>query len=438
MKTVVGLYDRIDQAQRVVAALVDAGFDRDNISLIARDLKGDYGRYVGTRGLNTDVDTNAPRDYNARLHDDNTMTTDTTTDNTDSVGDGTAAGAGIGAVLGGIGGLLLGLGTLVIPGIGPVLAAGPLVGALAGAGVGAVTGGVVGALVDLGIPEEHAQYYAEGVRRGGTLVVVRAADEMANRAADIMNNFDPVDIDKQAGIWRDNDNWTRFDETAEPLTHDRMEFNREEIPVTGDRDMVVDRDIDRTNDRDLNIPIVEEELRVGKREVQRGGVRVEKDVEEIPVDEDVNLRKEEIHVERKPVDRPVTDRDMEAFKEGTYEFTEKEEEPIVDKTARVVEEVHVNKDVDVEQQHIHDTVRKTKVDIDKLTDADFDRFAPRFQQHYNSAFANRGRDYSYYEPAYRFGYDLARNPRYRDYDWNRVEPEARRQWDQGGFNGEME
>lgn len=120
MQTVVGLYDHFEDAQQAVQALRDAGFESNRISMIASDAEGRYSQYLqGDEAKKQDL------------------------------GDGTAKGAGIGAVLGGLGGLLVGLGALAIPGIGPVIAAGPIITTLAGAGVGAVAGGMVGALVDI-------------------------------------------------------------------------------------------------------------------------------------------------------------------------------------------------------------------------------------------------------------------------------------------------
>jgi hypothetical protein len=97
-------------------------------------------------------------------------------------GEGAAIGGGVGAILGGVGGLLVGLGTLVIPGLGVIAAAGPLAGALAGALAGGAAGGIVGALIGLGIPEEEAVVYEEGVRRGGTLVVLQTEDNRVRSA----------------------------------------------------------------------------------------------------------------------------------------------------------------------------------------------------------------------------------------------------------------
>lgn len=118
---------------------------------------------------------------------------------------------------------------------------------------------------------------------------------------------------------------------------------------------------------EVKIPIVEEELRVGKRQVEQGGVRVNTRVEETPVNEQVTLREETVDVHRKRVDRPVSDADMTNFQEGTFEVRERDEEAIVDKQARVVEEVHIKKNVEERTENIQDTVRRTDVDVDQLS-----------------------------------------------------------------------
>ncbi len=164
-KTVVALFDILDSAQAAVQELLDKGFSHDDISVVRTNQQGDY-----TSGNMAENDADASS---------------------------AAAGAGIGAVLGGLAGLLVGLGALAIPGIGPIIAAGPLATTLAGAGLGAATGGLVGALADTGIPEQEAGAYAEGVRRGGTLVTVRADEGRVVRATEILNRFNPVDINQQ-------------------------------------------------------------------------------------------------------------------------------------------------------------------------------------------------------------------------------------------------
>jgi uncharacterized membrane protein len=120
----------------------------------------------------------------------------------------------LGAAAGGIGGLLLGLTPIVIPGIGPALAAGPLAATLMGAGLGAAAGGLMGALTDLGVPEEEAGYYAEGVRRGGVLVMVEAEEAMADRVVSILSHHHPIDLAERVEQWRQS-GWTRFDPMEE-------------------------------------------------------------------------------------------------------------------------------------------------------------------------------------------------------------------------------
>lgn len=190
-KTIVGLFDTFAEAQDVVQDLIDNGFRREDISVISRD--NDSEREVGEES-------------------------------------GAAEGAGTGAVggtvLGGALGLLVGAGLLTIPGIGPVLAAGPLaagigtaaatVGAGAlGAGLGAATGGLIGGLVGAGVPKEHAEYYAEGVRRGGTLVTVAAEDAMAVMAHETLVRHGAINIEDRSSQWR-SEGWSNFDEDTEP------------------------------------------------------------------------------------------------------------------------------------------------------------------------------------------------------------------------------
>ena len=144
----------------------------------------------------------------------------------------TASGAGTGAVLGGAAGLLAGIGALATPGVGPVVAAGALATTLAGAGVGAAVGGLVGALVEAGIAREHADIYAEAVRRGGTLVTVRTDDGLSDRVSDILNRHSPVDVEECAESWWQA-GWKGFDERAEPYDADR--------PATPTSSVVADR-----------------------------------------------------------------------------------------------------------------------------------------------------------------------------------------------------
>jgi uncharacterized membrane protein len=179
-KTIVGLFDNTTQVHSLVQHLHARGITGDDISFVTQGQDGAVEITGGDRAS------------------------------------GVAVGAGAGAALGGLGGLLVGLGALAIPGIGPVIAAGPIAAALAGAGLGAAAGGVIGALTDLGIPEEDAHIFAEGVRRGATLVTVRADDERADEVAGLMASHDALDVDEHASHWRQS-GWPGFDPAAEPL-----------------------------------------------------------------------------------------------------------------------------------------------------------------------------------------------------------------------------
>ena len=119
------------------------------------------------------------------------------------------------------------------------------------------------------------------------------------------------------------------------------------------------------SENEVVLPIVEEQLRIGKRPVERGGVNVRTTSQEVPVQENVNLREESVTVERRPVDRAVGNA-PDAFREGTIEVTEMAEVPVVSKEARVVEEVVVGKEVTERQETVRDTVKRTEVEVDEV------------------------------------------------------------------------
>jgi uncharacterized protein (TIGR02271 family) len=392
MNTLVALYDTMEQARQAVQALENAGFNRENISLVA---------YNGT---NQQVQVETPG---------------TTTD-------GAATGATAGAVIGGIGGLLVGLGALVIPGIGPVLAAGPLaagLSALLGAGIGAAAGGMLGVLADAGIPEEEAGYYAEGIRRGGALLTAQVDDHRADEARGILENYNPVNVDERAATWKE-EGWTGYSKDAKPYTEQQIAAERARYSSAN----VSNQNLDKGGQ--VSIPVVEEKVNINKQEVKTGGVRVHKYVTEQPVDADVTLRQEHVSVERRPVDRAATAGVADTFKETTFDVTEKGEQVVVNKEARVVEEVVVRKDVEQRTEKVHDTVRRTDVEVEQTGKGKTgSSYATGWHAHYDKTFAGRGQEYTFYEPAYQYGESLRNEARYRDWDWKRLEPEARRTWE---------
>jgi len=187
--------------------------------------------------------------------------------------------------------------------------------------------------------------YTEAVRRGGYVLTVDVADEQqADRVEAVLTRFGPVDIDQRTADWRA----TGWQPSRASLSQDAT--------LTG---------VKSTDNAGSVIPVTEEQLAVGKREVQRGGVRVITRTVERPVEADVSLREERATVTRRPVDRAVTDADT-AFKDATIEVRETAEEAVVGKTARVVEEVEIGKESSVREETVHDTVRKTEVDVEQL------------------------------------------------------------------------
>jgi len=135
-------------------------------------------------------------------------------------------------------------------------------------------------------------------------------------------------------------------------------------------------------------------------------------------------------VERRPANRPATEADFGAFREGTIELTETREEPVVSKEARVVEEVVVSKDVNQRTETVRDSVRRTDVRVENLGETgDYDR---DFRSDYETRYGKTGRGYDYYAPGYQFGSTYANDTRYQNREWNAVEPDLRRDWESRG------
>ncbi len=276
-------------------------------------------------------------------------------------------------------------------------------------------------LTSEGIPRDDADYYVEGLRDGGVLVSVQADDGDTDKAVDIMNRY------ADDGGYEDK----------------------------RDLDGDVDRNISGGTDRDANlsadtrttgsstagsstadddtIEVAEERLRVGKRRVERGGVRVRSRVVEEEVSEDVTLRDEEVNVERERVDRKVDGADGDLFQERTIEVTETDEEAVVEKEARVTEEIRVGKEVTEHTETVRDTVRRTEVDVeevgaDRSRDDDFRSYDSDFRDHFKNASADDG-TYEQAEPAYRYGYTSANDSRYEGREFSEVEDDLRRDWE---------
>lgn len=206
------------------------------------------------------------------------------------------------------------------------------------------------------LPDEDRHTYEEGVRRGGFLLTADVDDDKIDAAVRVLEESNTVDIEDRSRAWRSS-GWDYAPAAATAG-----------YGLTGGTTAATDAA--RGSDDDV-IPVVEEQLVVGKREVDRGSVRVRSYVTETPVHEQVRLRDEKINVERRPVDRPLTDGD-DAFRERTIDMTATGEEAVIGKTARVVEEVLISKTAGERVEQIDDTVRRTDVKVERDGDVGTD------------------------------------------------------------------
>ncbi len=325
MKTILGLFDTMEEAKKAALDLEAAGVPHRDISFAANNENAQYAPHT------TPASTPAGS-INTIGHD-----------------------AVVGAEIGGVAGLLLGLTGLMIPGLGWIATAGWLGGMLLGAGTGAVIGGLAGALTQVGVPAEDAAHYTEAVRRGGTLVAVRSEDNLAQRVAEILGNDGAVNVHERVEQYK-KEGYVPSMTPAVPAAS----------TVSAAATASTATPQPRTVTGETVLPVIEEELQVGKREVERGGVRVYSHVTETPVSEQVTLREEHVNVERHAVNRPVTNADLSALKDETLEVRTTAEEAVVAKQARIVEEVVVGKEATERTETVSDTVRRTDVEVEEI------------------------------------------------------------------------
>ena len=190
-----------------------------------------------------------------------------------------------------------------------------------------------------------ATTYTNAAQDADAILTVQAdSEKRAREAAEIFDNYGAIDVDGRYSQYNES-NYT------EAQNYDNQQKYEGTSNLKGDK----------------AIPIIEEELKVGKREVERGGARIRSRIIEKPVEANVRLREEHIVVNRRPVNREVTQADLNNFGEGDIELTERAEVPVVGKQARVVEEVEVGKQVEEHEQTIRDTVRRTDVEVEEMS-----------------------------------------------------------------------
>ncbi len=217
--------------------------------------------------------------------------------------------------------------------------------------------------------DDDREKYIHVARRSNSIVTVHAqTSDQAEEAADILDDCGAVDVDEKAASYGVTGR-SNYDTAGTTMTGaDTTDTTIRDTDNDNDNDNDY-RDVrsrDTSADESTKIPVIEETLEVGKREVLTGGRRLRSRIIEKPVEEVLRLREENVSVERTSVDRPATNEDFDNFKEREIEVTEKAEVPVVTKEARVVEEVRLNKDVNERTETISDTVRKTEVDVEEL------------------------------------------------------------------------
>lgn len=325
MQTVIGAFDTASDAEKAAQDLVNAGIDRKDISLVANN---EGGRYAPT--------------------------TESTSEGVSDTGHAVGHDAIVGAEWGAGIGFLVGLTGLAIPGLGWIAGAGWLMGTLLGAGTGAVVGGLVGALTHVGVPHEDAQRFSAAVQHGSVLLAIRASEAQAHNVADILDRDGAINVEERVA------------------EYEQRGFLPSPAPTTApSRTAVTQENSAQSRQPALNangeqvLPVVEENLEVGKRQVQRGGVRVFSHVTERPVEENVTLHEEHVTVDRHPVNRPAGTADFNT-PNRVIEVTETAEVPVVSKEARVVEEVVVGKEATDRTETVRDTVRRTDVEVEQI------------------------------------------------------------------------
>jgi uncharacterized protein (TIGR02271 family) len=448
-RTAVGYFRDRAAADAAYDDLVSSGFGRDDVSIMGRGREGGTG-----------------------LADDDHV------------------GAGEGAAVGGITGLLIGAAAMLIPGIGPIVAVGPLAAGLAGAVTGGVTGvvvgGITGALTDAGVDHDTATYYDERFKQGGYLLTVRAHDMEYEKARMILERHGgDVRSGTGSGSMATTDTATGWN-TAMPGYRSRWQ---ERYGASGDRwddlepayrygyemhsspryrgrawseaepelrrdweTRYRDRPWDRFgshvretwDDDDRSMRLKEERLRPEKETVKAGEVALRKDVVTEQKSIDVPVTREEVVVERRPVKgrRPASGN----VREGeTIRVPVHEEQVRLEKEAVVTEEVTLGKRPVVETERVTGTIRREEARVETdgdvavsgaagaasgtRTAGDWASVMPTYRTNWERQYGTGGGRWEEYEPSYRYGWEMRRDPRYQGRSWTQVEPELRRDWE---------
>jgi uncharacterized protein (TIGR02271 family) len=336
-------------------------------------------------------------------------------------------------------------------------------------------GGIVGWFKSVFGHEDDGDrtYYEEAVNSGHTFLSVDVTDQNVDRVADVLNGHNPVDIHREegSGQMRSGDPLA-----AAPPTGAVPAYGAGTAANTGSGRTAGATGTTGVRDGEA-IPVVREELKVGKRAVLKGGVRVYSRVVDEPVEESVRLRQEQVRVDRTPVNREATAADLRPGNEQVFEVKEYSEEPVVSKQARVVEEVRIRKEATERTETVRENVRHTEVNVENVAGGNAsasgtgartaastagrtttEASGPTsvagspaypntgaasasagtglgvndedFRRHYQSTYGSAGDSYDTYRPGYHYGYQMANDPRYKGRSWDDVESDLRSDYGQ--------
>jgi uncharacterized protein (TIGR02271 family) len=367
---VVGVFEHLDDARDAIEELKKSGFRGDQISILSPDREA-------THEVATETGTNA--------------------------GAGAATGAVAGGILGGLAGWLVGIGALAIPGVGPFIAAGAFATALGGAAIGAGVGAIAGALAGMGVPEEEAEYYEGEAKAGRTLVAVRA-DGRYDEARGILREYGAYDIESR--------------DAAAVATASRTSTAAAGV---GQR---------ATSDED-SLQLREEELHARKTSTETGEVRLGKEVVSEERSVEVPLTREEVYIDRQPVERRPSDTPIGDSDRTSIDVPVREERVEVEKRPVVYEEVGIGKREVQETRNVDATVRREELRVDREGDArvqGWDEVMPRYRSEWQQRFGSGGGRWEDDEPAYRYGWEMRSQPAYRGRSWSDVEGDVQRDW----------
>lgn len=368
MEKIVALYDERENAYEAVNALIEANIERKHISLLSANADGEFQEELAEE---------AQEEY---------------------VAEGAARGAVGGGVLGGIIGTAIGLSSFAIPGIGPFIGAGALVSALSGIGIGVASGTLYGALVTWGASEMEADYYAEGIRRGGTLVAVEVPEGSAEYVSEILDNFDPVDIEERAATWRQT-GWTPKNATTETIVHDSHEA-REEARAN-ERNASKFRFDDYKADFERHYHdfyAASGQPFISYEPAYQYGYDLARDIRFRDSEWDDVCETAEVEWER----NEETKRSWDEVKEAVnYAWT---------KVTNALSDL-VDRD-----EETYDGVPQNE-------------FSPTYRSHYQANYFDAPHPYDYYVVHYQYGTYIAQSDHFDDDDWDLIENDVRREWE---------